>query len=287
MMSGNEVTEGYVTSLDGSRIGFLRRGSGPGLVLVQGAGGTAYNHNDLAQALPPTFTVFTPDRRGRGMSAKPYDDGHDIARDVEDVDAILAKTGASRVFGLSSGAMIVLEAARTLPRVTRASVYEPPFYPGGISHDGIRQLGVEIEQGDLASALVSALLVAETAPAPIRVLPRPLARLLARGVLRVDDRKPGPYAKLRDLLPGIRYDFNVVGGMDGKMETFASIEKPMLLVSGTKSPAYLRQSIRKLDGILPQARHIEFDGLDHSGSWNASRGGRPGVVAAALREFFA
>ena len=286
-MSGNEVTEGYVTSRDGSRIGFLRQGSGPGLVLVQGAMGTAYNYRDLAQALSPNFTVYTPDRRGRGLSAKPYDSEHDIARDVEDVDAVLAATGADQVFGLSSGAVITLEAARTLSRVTRASVYEPPFYPDGISHDGIRQLNAEIERGDLASALVSALRVAETAPAPIRVLPRPIARLLAGGVLRLDDRQPGPYAKVRDLLPGIRYDFNVVGGMDGKMESFASIRKPLLLISGTKSPAYLRQSIRKLAGVLPEARHVELVGLSHSGPWNVGRGGRPEVVAAALQEFFA
>lgn len=118
--------------------------------------GTAYNYRELAQALSSSFTVYTPDRRGRGMSAKPYDSGHDIARDVEDIDAIIAETGAVQVFGLSSGAIITLEAARTLPQITRASVYEPPFYPDGISHDGIRQLNTEIEQGHLASALVSA-----------------------------------------------------------------------------------------------------------------------------------
>ena len=197
------------------------------------------------------------------------------------------KTGASRVFGLSSGAMITLEAAGTLTQVSRVAVYEPPFYPEGISHEGIQQLNAEIEQGQLASALVSALSVAETAPAPIRILPKPVARLIAGGVLRYDDQKDSPYTKLRSLLPGIRFDFNVVGGMDGKMEAFASIENPILLVSGTKSPAYLRQSIRKLKGILPQAQHIELNGLDHGGPWNASRGGRPGIVAATLREFFA
>ncbi|PWN89772.1 putative esterase/hydrolase [Acaromyces ingoldii] len=287
MASGNEVAEGHVTSRDGTRIGFQRRGSGPGLVLVQGAMATAYNFNDLAEALAPSFTVYTPDRRGRGMSAKPYDKGHEIARDVEDLDALLAETGASRVFGLSSGAMITLEAARTLPRVTRASVYEPPFYAKGISHDGIRQLNAEIEEGRLASALVSALLVAETAPAPLQVLPRPVLRLLASGALLADDRRHGPYARLRDLLPGVRYDFNVVGGMDGKKDTLASIDKPVLLISGTRSPAFLQQSIRTLASILPQAQRVELEGLDHSGSWNASRGGHPQVVAAALRDFFA
>ena len=95
-MNDNEVIEGYVTSLDGTRIGFLRQGNGPGLVLVQGAMGTAQDYRELAQALSANFTVYTPDRRGRGMSAKPYDRWHDIARDVEDVDAILVETTLSQ-----------------------------------------------------------------------------------------------------------------------------------------------------------------------------------------------
>ena len=281
------VIEGEVTSRDGTRIGFLREGTGPGLVLVQGAMATARQYSELAHALSATFTVHRPDRRGRGMSPRPHDSGHDIARDVEDVDAVLEEAGAGLVFGLSSGAVIALEAARTLPRVRRTAVYEPPFYAEGISRAGIRRLGAEIERGDLASALVSALLVAETAPAPIRVLPRPLARLLARGVIAVDDRRPGPEATFRDLLPGVRYDFDVVGGVDGKMGSFAAVGTPVLLLSGTGSPAFLRRGVRDLQGVLPTSQHVELDGLGHSGPWNRRRGGRPELVAGALREFFA
>lgn len=120
--------------------------------------------------------------------------------------------------------------------------------------------------------------MAQTAPAPLQILPKPVARLLAAGVLHFDG------GKLRDLLPGVRYDFNDVSSMQGKLESFAALDKPMLLLSGTKSAAYLRQSIRALKEVLPQAQHIEFEGLDHAGSWNT---GRPVVVAAALREFFA
>ncbi|MBU2669137.1 alpha/beta hydrolase [Actinoplanes bogorensis] len=272
-----------MTSRDGTRIGFLRQGSGPGIVLVQGAMGTARNYEKLAEALAPAFTVITPDRRGRGMSPRPYEENHDIARDVEDVDALLAETGAEWVYGLSSGAMITLEAARTLPRVTRAAVYEPPFYADGIDRDGVRRLFTEVGEGDLPAALVTALLVSRTAPAPIRLMPRPMARRLAGAVLTADDRRTGPAAKLRDLVPGVRYDFHDVAGMDGRMPSFAALDKPMLLLSGTRSPAFLRESIRALHQVLPQSQHIEFDGLDHSGSWND---GSPVVVAAALREFF-
>lgn len=286
MSEATTTSQSYVTSRDGTRIGYLQQGHGPGLVLVQGAGGTAANYADLARALSPHFTVYRPDRRGRGMSPKPYEPGHDIARDVDDIDAILKRTSARLVFGLSSGAVITLEAARVLPRITRAAVYEPPFYPDGISHAGVTRLNVEIERGDLPAALVSSLQVAATAPAPLSLLPAPAARLLARVVLRIDDRRPGPGARLRELLPSIRYDFNVVAGMDGQMHTFAELDKPMLLLSGTRSAAYLRHSIRQLAQTLPDSRHVELTGLGHSGSWNTRRGNGPQLVATALQQFF-
>lgn len=280
------VSEGHVTSADGTRIGFLRQGDGPGLVLVQGAMGTAYSFTELAAALSSTYTVYSVDRRGRGLSPKPYDSAHDIARDVDDIDVVLEETGAASVFGLSSGAIITLEAARTLPRVTRAAVYEPPFYADGISREGVRRLDAEIERGDLPAALLTSLLTAGSAPRQLQLVPRPLARLLAAAVLSADARRPPPAPRLRDLLPGIRFDFNVVEGKDGAIGTFASVDKPVLLRSGTTSAAFLRQSVTTLAEILPRAHHVVIEGAGHSGPWNASQGGRPLLVAARLREFF-
>ncbi len=57
-MSGSQATERFVTSRDGTRIGYLQIGTGPGLVLVQGAMGDAYSYRELAEALSPHFTVF-------------------------------------------------------------------------------------------------------------------------------------------------------------------------------------------------------------------------------------
>ena len=280
------VSQGHVTSADGTRIGYLRQGSGPGLVLVQGAMGVAADYGELADALAARFTVYRPDRRGRGLSPKPYDAGHTIARDVQDVDAVLDAAGASYVFGLSSGAVITLEAAATLSRITAAALYEPPFYPQGISRQGVRRLNDQIERGDLAGALVTSLRTAGTAPAPIEVLPSALARLLAKAVIAVDARRPGAHARLGDLLPGIRFDFNVVAAADEATATFASLEKPVLLVGGTRSQAFLRRAVRDLERTLPMAQRVELEGLSHSGPWNTGRGGRPHLVAAALGEFF-
>ena len=154
-------------------------------------------------------------------------------------------------------------------------MYEPPFYQDGISRHGIQRVNTEIERGALASALISALRTAETAPAPLRLLPRPAARLLAAAVLATDTRASNDTPKLRDLLPGIRYDFNVVASRDTELETYAVLDRRLLLVSGTKSPAFLPTGIRRLHLLVPHSRHVELKGLDHSGPWNAEQGSPP------------
>lgn len=65
-MVGAGAAENHVRSADGTRVGFLSQGSGPGLLLVQGAMGTAEDYRELAEALAPHFTVHALDRRGRG-----------------------------------------------------------------------------------------------------------------------------------------------------------------------------------------------------------------------------
>lgn len=271
----------HVISADGTQIGFLRHGRGPGLVLVQGAMADVSAYRDLADELATSFTVFSAERRGRGISPRAYTEAHDLARDVEDVDAILRATGSDLVFGLSSGAVITLEAARTLPRVRAVAVYEPPFYANGIDHDGIERLGREIESGDSPAALLDALRTAGTAPALFRLLPRPLGKVLTRTALALDDGRRTGGASLRQLLPGVRYDFHDVAQVDGRSEMYSAVDKPVLLISGTKSPAFLRQAVRALHDAIPGSTHVELPGLGHDGPWNT---GSPSAVAEALRQ---
>jgi pimeloyl-ACP methyl ester carboxylesterase len=285
-MSVAALAQRSVVSKDGTRVGYLQQGAGPGIVLVQGAMGTANHYSELATALSKNFTVYSADRRGRGRSPKPYDTSHDIARDIEDIDAILTANDAHYVFGLSSGAIITLQAAMTLPSITKAAAYEPPFYARGISHDGIRRLGREIEQGQYGAALIDALLTAQTAPAVLRVLPRPLARALGFLVLRIEALVASGPDTLRAMLPGIRYDFHVVGSMDGQIETLRALHRPVLLLTGTKSQAFLREAIDRLQSVLLNEQRVDLDGLTHSGPWNKNRGGNPALVAQALETFF-
>ena len=51
----------------------------------------------LGIALSDEFTLYIPDRRGRGLSGK-YGENYSMQKEVEDLDAII-KTGAHNIFG--------------------------------------------------------------------------------------------------------------------------------------------------------------------------------------------
>jgi pimeloyl-ACP methyl ester carboxylesterase len=122
-----------VTSADGTTIAYERTGTGPGLVLVDGAFcGTQFGPSRaLAEALSPDFTVHFYDRRGRGRSTDtaPYA----VQREIEDLAAVCeAAGGAPYLYGISSGAALALEAVAAGLPVAKLAVYEAPYTGVGI-----------------------------------------------------------------------------------------------------------------------------------------------------------
>ena len=61
-------TKGTVSSADGTQIGYRQLGSGPGLILLHGGVNASQHLMRLGSQLAHTFTVYIPDRRGRGLS---------------------------------------------------------------------------------------------------------------------------------------------------------------------------------------------------------------------------
>jgi pimeloyl-ACP methyl ester carboxylesterase len=280
-------TPGGVTSKDGTKLGFRQVGRGPGLVLIQGAMGTEYNFSQLAGLLADAFTVYLPDRRGRGLSPLPYSPDYTVRDDVDDLGALLGATKARNVFGLSSGAIIALEAAKTLPAISKAAIFEPPLLLDGVDTTLTDRFYRELERGDIPAALVSAMKAAQLTPRPFNVIPRPLLELSTRLGLAVENmRGTGEYASMRELAASLPYDINVAVDATERIDSFRDVETDVLLMGGSKSPAFLKAALDKLETILPNAERVEISGVGHGAAWNADRRGKPDVVAPVLRRFF-
>jgi pimeloyl-ACP methyl ester carboxylesterase len=279
---------GSVNSLDGTPIGYRQFGRGPGLILLHGSMSSGAHHVELARLLSDTFTVFVPDRRGRGLSG-PYGEGDELKQELEDVAALLEATGATCLWGLSSGACIALHAARTMPAIEKVAIFEPPFVPDRAAAAAfLRQFDDEMARGRVEAAMVTAMRGAEMGPGWMRALPSLLlARLVGMGMAREAKRPAGPYPTMRELAPTLHADFAIVAESSGRLDDYRSIQAEVLLMGGSKSPAYLKRSLADLGRVLPTAQRIELDGLDHAASWNSDVRGHPEPVARELRRFFA
>jgi len=145
----------------------------------------------LAWSLSSEFTVYVPDRRGRGSSGPPGDH-YGLTSESQDLDALLVHTGSEFVFGLSSGALICLDAALSLHRVRQLALYEPPL---SVNHstpvDWLPRFDREIAEGKVGSAMITATRGTRTAPALIRWTPRFLLAPLLDMAARRSAAQPG------------------------------------------------------------------------------------------------
>jgi pimeloyl-ACP methyl ester carboxylesterase len=85
------------------------------------------------------------------------------------------------------------------------------------------------------------------------------------------------------LVPTMRFDIRLVEEMADTAKDYASLDTRVLLLDGTKSPAYFGVALEELSAAIPHAQRITFSGLGHSGP---DDDGDPPRVAEALRTFF-
>ncbi|MET0955815.1 MAG: alpha/beta fold hydrolase [Cryobacterium sp.] len=239
-----------VTSQDGTVIAFDTLGSGPALILVDGA--TCYRDagpmRPLAALLAAAFTVFSYDRRGRGGSGNtlPFS----VQREIDDLDALIEKAGGSAsLFGMSSGGALVIAAAAALgARVRALAVYEVPV---SIELDlGARRYSRELE---------AALAAGRRGEAMELFLTR--VGLPAEQIAGM--RRAPAWPGLEAIAPTLAYDDAVLG--DGLLpyDRIEAVEVPAVVLSGEFAPEFIRESARAMATAFLHGRHIELAGQSH------------------------
>lgn len=258
-----------VLSRDGTAIAFDRIGHGPAVILVDGAlcdRGMGQS-GQLARILAPHFTVFTYDRRGRGASGDtpPYA----VAREVEDIAALLEEAGGTAfAWGMSSGAVLALEAANRLPGIRRVAVYEAPLIVDASRASTepqwtrIDEAVAEHRRGDAVRIFLQSVGVPTVIIAMMRLTPM-WSTLKARAhTLPYDGAVARDYQKGQPLPAG----------------RWAAVRVPTLVMDGGKSPQWMRHGNRALALVLPNAQYRTLDGQAHLL--------RPTAHAPTLLEFF-
>ncbi|HEX3223175.1 MAG TPA: alpha/beta hydrolase [Nocardioides sp.] len=246
----------YVTSADGTRIAYEVTGSGPALVIVDGAlchRGMGPSR-PLAQQLASQFTVLVYDRRGRGDS-DPGATAYHPDREVEDLGAVIAAAGGhAHLFGASSGAALALRAAQAGLPVDRIAVYEAPFIVDGTHApndpglpDRLRALVDEGKRGDAVSLFMRTVGAPRFMVAVMRLTPvwrklTAVAHTLPYDLSLVIDHEQGR------ALPDGLYD---------------AVTQPTLVIAGGKSPEYLRNAQAAVATALPAGRLETLPGQTH------------------------
>ncbi|MFL5798323.1 MAG: alpha/beta fold hydrolase [Actinomycetota bacterium] len=257
-----------VTSNDGTTIAFDRYGAGPAIILVGGA----FQHRAidpqtkrLAELLAPSFTVFHYDRRGRGESGDtlPYA----IEREVEDIAALIDEAGGSaHAFGMSSGGVLVLEAAASGLPVTKLALYEPPWNVEESRRTEMqaysRQLTTLLAEGRRGDAAALAMTTFGAPPEAVEGM-----------------RQAPVWAMFESVAPTLAYDAAAMGDYSVPIRRAATVTVPAMVLDGGASPPWLGEAADAVAAALPSAQRRTLEGQTHDVS--------PEVLAPALHEFFA
>lgn len=260
-----------VVSKDGTTIAYNTIGSGPPLILVDGA--LCYRDSGpsapLAEQLKDHFTVFTYDRRGRGDSTDnpPYS----IEKEIKDLNALINKTGDEVfLYGISSGAALALEAANTGLPIKKLALYEAPFIVDDsrdpVSNDYLDILR-ELLATDKRSAAVKHFMKNAVGLSSVMVFFMPLMPA---------------WAKLKGVAHTLPYDGIIVEkelvGKPFPPGRWQSVNIPTIVIDGEKSQTWMHNGMKALAGHLPNAQYQTLDGQSHIV--------KPEVLAPVLTEFF-
>lgn len=238
-----------VISSDGTRISYERSGDGPPVILVGGALTSGLRSFPqciaLAELLSATFTVFSYDRRGRGDSGDtpPYA----LDRELEDLEALIAEAGgSSAVYGLSSGAVLAVEAAASGAAITKLALLEPPV-PVSEEDPGYAARRDELLATGCRGEVVELFLTGVGLP------PQAIAGM----------RGTPEWPRLEALAHTLPYDGAISGDRALWTERATAVRAPTLVLDSDASSEYLRTAAHAAAEALPNARRRTLAGEFH------------------------
>jgi len=247
-------------SSDGTTLGYRQIGRGPGVIIYHGAGRISQNYERLARALCDSFTVFIPDRRGRGLSG-PSSKQDGIREACDDLVSLLRATSADFIFGHSIGGLIALETILANP-VRKLAIYEPPLsIRGSVPSAWLAAFEAALAQRKPKTAMAVFLKGTRAHPS-MEHMPEWVLRMIVT-LLTTLELKKSRGTRMLDLLPTVPQDMHIVMELESSAERYANVTTPTLLMSGSNSQDYYQHAVQVLQTTIPECHLKIYPGFDH------------------------
>lgn len=251
------------------RIAVETNGSGDGVLLIHGLGGTSNVWMPLMPTLMRHRTV-RPDLPGSGRSSR-IDGPLSIDRFVQAMLRVCASLNLERahVVGHSMGTIVAFHLAAAAPQLVRSlALFGPLLAPPDAARAGIRARAEKARSEGEAGLQAIADAIVEAATSADTRARQPVAVAMVReSVMR---QTPDGYARSCEALAG------------AQPADPASITCPILMVTGDEDAIAPPQAVRQIGERLGDAR-VEI--LSRCGHWTTLE--RPGECNEALRRFYA
>jgi pimeloyl-ACP methyl ester carboxylesterase len=252
-----------VASADGTRIGYLELGSGPGIVFVHGSLGTGDKWLHVAHELADGCTCYLMDRRGRGRSGDAR--GYSLETECEDIGAVLGAAGPTPVLlGHSYGAICALEAARRT-QVSKLVLYEPPLpIDGPIVGEALEPYRAAVANHQLDEALL--------------IGARDILQLTSEQIAEL--RSSPAWEPMAALTPTWVRELEVIESLPLGVERYGQVSVPTLLLLGTATARHHARASAALAETLPGSRTALLPDQGHQAHVTA-----PALVAREIARF--
>lgn len=256
----------FAQSRDGTRIAYNKLGSGPTLLVVNGALG--YRDMSFAKQLTTElakyFTVIDYDRRGRGQSGDQRT--YTVDREIEDILALIQQAAGDPcyVFAQSSGAALALRAAAAGIPMRALVAYEPPYMvgnpkdrPAADYRERVTALIAEGRRDDAVKYFMLTVGVPRFFVALMRLFPF--------------------WKQMVATAHTLPYDAAIMEDFEFPARQLQSIHVPVIAAAGEKTTPTLKRAAEAVAETVPAAQHRLAPKMSHAV--------KPAVLAPLLRSW--
>jgi pimeloyl-ACP methyl ester carboxylesterase len=243
------------TANDGTVAQAVDEGAGTPILVLHGGMGDSSAWSRVTDLLRDRFRTVRLHRRQYRLDLPRK---ITMPQEVEHVAAIARQLDKPLLVGHSSGAVLALEALTADPELYSGGVlYEPPIViDEPLGGDGIIAAREAMAKGRPGKAF--AIFLRDM------VQMNPVAARLIGALV-------GTRSELRDRVERQLDDNDAINALGVRLDAYAKLDLPILLLGGDKSPKHLGERLDALEKALPHTRRLLMHGQGHNANNTAPR----------------